>query len=177
MKTKQSSIKNVIALFCVLILTAFSLINSVTCYARAEEVEKPSEEMIPEYVFPGSEEEFLQLAIAKKQGNVWFIRVRNLNNFPVIVEYNTQMCWSFDAENWTNLNHVETRVLGANAETTDDYGYPHFAVQEYMLSTSVAFSFVYNGKRYVTMGRDLDDVTLRISTRNSLLDAETGKSI
>ena len=80
-KTKQSSIKNVIALLCMLILTVFSLIHSATCCAGAEEIEKPSEEMIPEYVLPGAEAEFLQLAIAKKQGNVWFIRVRNLNNF------------------------------------------------------------------------------------------------
>lgn len=95
---------------------------------------------------------YLELAIVDKSGNDWSIRVTNPSRNNVTFEYNAKMCFKENAQQWTGLSHVKTAQVNAG-------GSINVIISENLLATTVVFSRLDDGKRFITYAYRLDKNT------------------
>lgn len=93
----------------------------------------------------------------------WSVSITNLNYYDVNVEYNTKMCNTGDAQNWTNLSDIKAVEVKKRSSVQVDISQNWFA-------TSIAVSYVKDGFRYVTYGTDLSKVDYSINISNSKIN-------
>lgn len=79
----------------------------------------------------------------------WNIEVSNNSNSTMRVIYNTKMCFEDDAKNWTGLTDIDYFELQAGQSKVVN-------VETNVFATHIAFSYIVNGKRYVTYANELD---------------------
>lgn len=90
---------------------------------------------------------FMKLAIVKKNGltpwGSWVIRIWNLTNRNLQVYYNKKMCFDADAMYWSGLNDLDSNYILYN-------GYQDVTISENWGATTIAVSYTFDGKRYVS---------------------------
>lgn len=83
------------------------------------------------------------VGIIGKNGTTWNIRIVNNTGDSCVFYYNSKMCNYGDAKNWTGLyDVVQTSTLTNNAST-------NVQIQENGAATSIAISYVKDGKRKI----------------------------
>ena len=108
--------------------------------------------------------DYLKLSIVKKEGTVWTIRIRNLTTTNLKIYYNSKMCFSNDANNWSGLNHVTETYVCYNR-------YVDVEIQENGWATSIVASYIKDGKRYISRGAWLNSETKALSYRTNCKNA------
>lgn len=100
---------------------------------------------------------FLEIAIVGKSSSIWTIAVTNSTARDMSFEYNTRMCFKGDAQTWSGLNDIEVAEVKAGETVSVD-------IQENLFATSIVFSRIENGKRYITYayGLNKNDKTMKI---------------
>lgn len=105
----------------------------------------------------------LEILTTKYENSTWTVRVKNPTLEPVDFYYNTKMCNKSDAENWSGLKDINTEndrkaiKLGALASTT-------VTIKENWFATTIAFSYIDGGNRYITYAYDLNKTVVSIMT-------------
>ena len=90
---------------------------------------------------------FLKISLVKIDGKTLTVRIRNLSTENLDVYYNRKLCFSWDAENWTNLQHINRKpkeILYNN--------YVDVKIDENWYASFVTVSYIKNGKRYISYG-------------------------
>ena len=108
--------------------------------------------------------DYLKLSIVKKVGTVWTIRIINLTTTNLKIYYNSKMCFSNDANNWSGLNHVTETYVCYNR-------YVDVEIQENGWATSIVASYIKDGKRYISRGAWLNSETKALSYRTNCKNA------
>lgn len=100
---------------------------------------------------------FLEIAIVGKSNRTWTIAVTNSTTRDMSFEYNTKMCFKGDAQTWTGLDDIDVTEIKAGETINVD-------IQENLFATSIAFSYIEAGKRYITYayGLNNDDNTMNV---------------
>lgn len=92
---------------------------------------------------------YLVLSVSRKSGNTWYINITNPTESDLTVYYNRKMCFNADAANWANLNDQSNVLISAGKTKT-------VAIQENWFATSIAISYVKNGKRVISYADGLN---------------------
>ena len=92
----------------------------------------------------------------------WQIKVTNITNAPIDIEYNTKMCFENDAKNWSGLKDISyIRLYPGQSQVV--------TVKTNWAATTVAFSYIdYNGNRIISYGNKLSK-SGNISVKNSYI--------
>lgn len=92
----------------------------------------------------------------------WQIKVTNITNGPIDIEYNTKMCFENDAKNWSGLKDISyIRLYPGQSQVV--------TVKTNWAATTVAFSYIdYNGNRIISYGNKLSK-SGNISVKNSYI--------
>lgn len=93
--------------------------------------------------------DYLGLRIDSSSSNSWEIIVSNPLNYGVTVQYNSKLCFSDDAKNWTNLRDVKNVYLSKG-------GTYKATISENWLATSITFSYCAGGKQFISYAYNLN---------------------
>lgn len=102
-------------------------------------------------VYTSSAKMHLYLQNEGKSGSNWQIKITNPLNRGVTAYYNTKMCNSGDAKNWTGLVHTTSIYIAADSSAT-------VSISTYWFATSVAISYFNNGERLISYADGLNDL-------------------
>ncbi len=92
---------------------------------------------------------YLTLSNLGKSNGSWSIKITNPLNQAVTVEYNTKMCFTDDAKNWSGLSDIGTVTIAANSSATVSISTNWFA-------TAIAVSYELEGYRIISYANELD---------------------
>ncbi len=92
---------------------------------------------------------YLEITNMGKSSGKWRIKIKNVSNTTITVEYNELMCFLDDAENWTDLDDVN------NDYDLDPGESITVTISENWFATSIAVSYVTNGTRKITYADNL----------------------
>lgn len=85
----------------------------------------------------------------ERQNDSYYVNVKNIASSPVIMSYNSKLCFNDDGYNWKNLANVQASRLASGQETKikiDDNGW----------ADSIALSYVLDNIKYVTVLDELE---------------------
>ena len=97
--------------------------------------------------------DYLGLRIDSSSSNSWEIIVSNPLNYGVTVQYNSKLCFSNDAKNWTNLRDVKNVYLSKG-------GTYKATISKNWFATSITFSYCAGGKQYISYADNLNSQKL-----------------
>lgn len=76
------------------------------------------------------------------KGSAWTINIHNDSRETMIVEYNSKMCFGYDAEDWNNLNDIKRINISIG-------GYQQVRISPNWFATHLAISSIYGNMRYI----------------------------
>ncbi len=80
------------------------------------------------------------------------IEIFNNTGGTVTVQYNSKMCFTNDAQNWSGLNDIKTASLSSGSKIT-------VSIYKNFFADAVAISYVSGGVRYISCGNQLRDAS------------------
>lgn len=92
--------------------------------------------------------DYLDLAVTMKSGDTWTIRVTNNSSERESIVYNSRMCWSDHAIDWTGLADIRTVEINSGESKS-------VLVTANGNASHVTFSYTNGSDRYITYGDNL----------------------
>ncbi len=93
---------------------------------------------------------YYNIGIVGKNGSTWIINVINTYGSNRIFEYNTKMCFGWDAQNWTDLRHLVSFTLAASESRTVE-------ITENGTAGYIATSFISETERNIRYANQLSE--------------------